>query len=56
MNEYESLGHMDPVPPEEVNKPVKFYLPHHCVLKESSLSTKLRVVFDGSCDLPMAYP
>ena len=25
-----------------------FYLPHHCVFKEDSTTTKLRVVFDGS--------
>ncbi|XP_072400311.1 uncharacterized protein [Diabrotica undecimpunctata] len=27
----------------------KYFLPHHCVIKESSTSTRLRVVFDGSC-------
>ncbi|XP_041451227.1 uncharacterized protein LOC121404896 [Drosophila obscura] len=26
----------------------KYFLPHHCVLKEESSSTKLRVVFNGS--------
>lgn len=25
------------------------YLPHHAVMKEDSIITKLRVVFDGSC-------
>ncbi|XP_055590331.1 uncharacterized protein LOC129742458 [Uranotaenia lowii] len=47
MREYIELGHMDLVPPESEN--VKScYLPHHPVLKESSSTTKLRVVFDGS--------
>jgi len=26
-----------------------YYIPNHCVLKPSSTSTKLRVVFDASC-------
>ncbi|XP_061391232.1 uncharacterized protein LOC133326618 [Musca vetustissima] len=26
-----------------------YYIPHHCVLKPNSTSTKLRVVFDASC-------
>lgn len=48
MDEYLQMGHM-----EEVNKSVQtservFYLPHHPVLKLSSLTTKLRVVFDAS--------
>ncbi|KAK9754305.1 Pao retrotransposon peptidase [Popillia japonica] len=31
---------------DEINK--HYYLPHLCVIKESSISTKLRVVFNGS--------
>lgn len=26
----------------------RYYLPHHCVIKERSLTTKLRVMFDAS--------
>ncbi|XP_017473006.1 PREDICTED: uncharacterized protein LOC108363978 [Rhagoletis zephyria] len=49
LREYESLGHMTRVP-ESIPEPQQFYyLPHHGVLKESSSSTKLRVVFNGSC-------
>lgn len=47
MSEYLELNHMSPVPATEANNPV-FYMPHHCVLKPESTSTKLRVVIDGS--------
>lgn len=46
MTEYEQLGHMSSSASSEAN--VSCYLPHHGVLKEDSLTTKLRVVFDGS--------
>ena len=50
INEFISLDHMEGIPQEEINKPSNevYYLPHHCVFKEDSTTTKLRVVFDGS--------
>ncbi|XP_044013994.1 uncharacterized protein LOC122856384 [Aphidius gifuensis] len=47
MNEYESQGHMVEASPVEDHSRC-YYLPHHSVIKESSTSTKLRVVFNGS--------
>ena len=44
---YLDLGHAELVPPAELMSP-NYYLPMHGVCKESSTSTKLRVVFDGS--------
>ncbi|XP_031339598.1 uncharacterized protein LOC116168083 [Photinus pyralis] len=48
MSEYERLGHMLKVDNKQ-NSAISYYLPHHGVLKESTLTTKLRVVFDASC-------
>ena len=45
---YLDLGHAEPVPPEEPPLSELYYLPMHAVMKDSSTSTKLRVVFDGS--------
>lgn len=46
MREYLDLGHMEKA--EECNDKPAYYLPHHAVLKADSLTTKVRVVFDGS--------
>lgn len=47
MEEYELLGHMEKI--EAPDKPaISYYLPHHGVFKQDSITTKLRVVFDGS--------
>lgn len=44
------MGHMVKAPPpsEHHHSPI-FYLPHHGVIKPDSATTKLRVVFNGSC-------
>ncbi|XP_017473883.1 PREDICTED: uncharacterized protein LOC108364638 [Rhagoletis zephyria] len=47
MSEYYNLGHMELVKDDSLNGRVS-YLPHHSVLKESSTTTKLRVVFNAS--------
>ncbi|XP_061394371.1 uncharacterized protein LOC133329930, partial [Musca vetustissima] len=47
MREYEQLGHMQKIDVCTVSNP-KYFIPHHCVLKPDSTTTKLRVVFDAS--------
>lgn len=49
INEYKALNHMTEISHDDNNNHLEYYLPHHHVLRELSLTTKLRVVFDGSC-------
>jgi len=47
MDEYERLNHMTEVQLSSVPRN-QYFIPHHCVLKPDSSTTKLRVVFDAS--------
>ncbi|XP_063989936.1 uncharacterized protein LOC135169130 [Diachasmimorpha longicaudata] len=55
IREYEDLGHMRRVS-EESEPSVSYYLPHHGVLREDSITTKLRVVFNGSSKTTSGVP
>ena len=49
----EQAGVIEEVPDDEIVSPHPvFYLPHHPVVKESSVSTKVRPVFDASAPGP----
>lgn len=56
MREYLELGHMDLISPDNISSnttsPHTYYIPHHCVLKPDSSTTKLRVVFNASAKTP----
>ena len=48
VNEFLKLGHLEKVPDGELDNVNHYYMPHHCVSKDDSTTTKLRVVFDAS--------
>ena len=47
MYEYLELGHMSPVHSDRNESFPAYYIPHHSVFNENSLTTKCRVVFDA---------
>ncbi|XP_055604233.1 uncharacterized protein LOC129752485 [Uranotaenia lowii] len=47
IQEYQDMGHMKLV--EDCPDELRYFLPHHAVIKPESTTTKLRVVFDASC-------
>ncbi len=48
LREYLDLGHAEVIPPNEIPRSPACYLPVHGVFKDSSTTTKVRVVFDAS--------
>lgn len=48
MNEYIEQNYISEVSSSDYHSTSAFYLPHHCVIKPDSVSTKIRVVFDAS--------
>ncbi|GFX42709.1 integrase catalytic domain-containing protein [Trichonephila clavipes] len=47
LKEYEELGHLERVV-ESSEPPTHYYIPYHGVLRPEKLTTKLRIVFNGS--------
>ncbi|XP_037930486.1 uncharacterized protein LOC119665293, partial [Teleopsis dalmanni] len=47
ITEYKDLGHMEEIQPDDIMAS-HYFIPHHCVIKPDSTTTKLRVVFDAS--------
>lgn len=49
IQEYLQLNHMEKVLENDKNNPKAIYLPHHAVVREDKVTSKVRVVFDASC-------
>lgn len=48
MRDYLQAGFMELIPKSEINTPLNYYIPHHRILKSSSSTSKLRIVFNAS--------
>ncbi|XP_063618731.1 uncharacterized protein LOC134791612 [Cydia splendana] len=48
IDQYQKLNHLEDVDPQHKPTHKVYHLPHHAVIRESSSTTKLRVVFDGT--------
>ena len=57
VKEYLDMDHAEAVPPADMRKPpnLSYYLPMHGVIKTSSTTTKLRIVFDASTKTGSGY-
>ncbi|CAG9132520.1 unnamed protein product [Plutella xylostella] len=55
MNEYKELGHMKLATTATKHAEKQVFLPHHGVIRESSTTTKLRVVFNASMKTSTNY-
>lgn len=53
LNEYEALGHMSRI--EDTSFHDGYFLPHHAVIKNTSTTTRLRVVFDASAKILLVF-
>lgn len=49
IDDYLELNHMESVPNHERDNNTAVYLPHHAVVRNDKVTTKVRIVFDASC-------
>jgi hypothetical protein len=49
MFEYLQRDEMQEIPDDQLYAKGVYYIPHHMILREASLTTKLRVVLDANC-------
>lgn len=50
MIDYLQLGHMEVIPKTQIIDTQSYYMPHHAICRENRVTTKVRVVFDASCE------